>query len=254
MTHGFQTPVRSGLICLRAIILDLDGVVAETEDLHRQAYNLTFEEAGIPLRWSYQDYRDRLVLSAGSKLKEIPVPDGQVDASRFHSELYSRKRSSYIDLLNEVRLPPRPGVLRLIDEAFEAGVRVAIASTCDKEGALVILKGCLGTGRISKLSSIRAGNDALRRKPAPDIYLLALGDLGLPAPSCVAIEDTRHGLESAHGAGLWTLVTPSQYTVGDDFNQANLVVEDLDTGGISLERLDNELRKAAEEKMPQPAK
>jgi len=149
-------------------------------------------------------------------------------------------------LVHKVRLPPRPGIIRLIDEALEAGVLVGVASTCDKAGAFTILKGCLGEERLNRISSVRAGEDAQHRKPAPDIYLLALGDLGVPASSSIAIEDTRHGIESAHGAGLWTLVTPSQYTLGDDFSEAELVVEDLDVGVIDLQRLDRELRKVAD--------
>ena len=245
MTFRSPTPARNGIIRLRAIILDLDGVVAETEDLHRQAYNLTFEEAGLPQRWTYSDYRARLIQSAGSKLREIPIPSGLADPGSFHSGLYTRKRQHYINLVHKASLPARPGILRLIDEALEAGVQVGVASTCDKEGALHILKGCLGEQRLNSLSTVRAGNDAQRRKPAPDIYWLALNDLGVPAASCIAIEDTRHGVESALGAGLWTLVTPSQYTMGDDFSQASLVVEDLDMGGITIRFLDNELCRVA---------
>jgi len=246
MIDQSPTPVRSGIGYLRAVILDLDGVVAETEDLHRQAYNLTFEEAGVPIHWTYDDYRARLIQSAGSKLKEIPIPEGFSDPGSFHSGLYARKRQFYIDLVRKTRLPARPGIHRLLDEAFEAGTQVGIASTCDKEGAFHILKGCLGQQRLNRLSTVCAGEDAPKRKPAPDIYLLALHNLGVSASSCIAIEDTLHGLESALAAGLWTLVTPSQYTVGDDFTQANLVVEDLDKGGITIRFLDNQLWRAAE--------
>lgn len=245
MTQAFQTPARCGLTYLRALILDLDGVVAETEDLHRQSYNLTFEEAGLPNRWTYEDYRARLIQSAGSKLKEIPAPQGSNDPAAFHSHLYARKRFFYIQLVSQASLPPRPGIIRLLDEAFTLEVPVAIASTCDKDGALTILKGCLGVERLNRLAAVRAGNDAPRRKPAPDIYLLALQDLGVPASFCAAIEDTLHGVEASRGAGLWTLVTPSQYTVGDDFCHADLVVEDLEQGRVDLQRLDHELSLAS---------
>ncbi len=246
MTDGSTTPARGGLTYLRAIILDLDGVVAETEDLHRQAYNLTFEEAGLPNRWTYDDYRARLILSGGSKFKEVPAPEGSTDPNTFHAQLYARKRRHYIDLIGKTNLPPRPGILPLIDEALGTGILIGVASTCDKQGAITILKSCLGEERLSQLSSVRAGNDAPQRKPAPDIYLLAIHDLGVPASACVAIEDTLHGVEAAQRAGLWTLVTPSQYTVGDDFEHASRVVVDLEVGKVNLHWLDNELRKTKE--------
>jgi HAD superfamily hydrolase (TIGR01509 family) len=228
---------------LRGIILDLDGVVAETEDIHRQAYNAAFEEEGLPLRWSYQDYRARFTLSGGQKLADLPVPTGETPAV-YQGRLYQKKRQHYVRLLHAAPLPPRPGVLRLVDAALAADVRLAAASTCAREGALAILDRCLGPERVKRFAAIQAGDDAPRRKPAPDVYLQALQELNLPPEVCVAIEDSRHGIEAAKAAGLWTLATPSQYTLGDDFSAADLVVEDLDAGPITLERLDSEVRLA----------
>jgi HAD superfamily hydrolase (TIGR01509 family) len=224
---------------LKAIIFDLDGVIADTEDLHRQAYNKAFKEAGVNTCWSYQDYRDRLIKTAGSKLDEILPPDPQLDRVEFRKRLYTAKRSHYVKMLDEANLEPRPGVLRLIHEALAQGVNLAAASTCSREGAFAILDRVLGPELRKQFSAIRAGDDAKNRKPAPDIYLLALEAIGLPATACVAIEDTLHGLESAHGAGLCTLVTPSQYTIGDDFSHAECVVKDLEAGGVNLQMLDH---------------
>ena len=118
MTNRTLTRDTRRLVRLRAIILDLDGVVADTEDLHRQAYNLTFEEAGLPVKWTYEDYRARLILSAGSKLQEIAPPEGVVDREAYHKHLYDRKREHYVDLLRKGDLLPRPGIIRLVDEAL----------------------------------------------------------------------------------------------------------------------------------------
>lgn len=230
--------------CLRGIILDLDGVLADTEDLHRQAYNLAFGEAGIPLEWSYEDYRARLIQSAGSKLNSISIPKDVEDRSAFLDHLYQRKRKFYLDLIHRPDLQPRPGIIRLVDEALENGIALACASTCAREGAFAILEHCLGSRRVQLFRTIRAGDDAPRRKPAPDIYLLALKDLGLPPEACVAIEDSLHGLHAAQAAGLWTLVTPSQYTLGDDFSSAQKVVVDLEEGCISIHSLDRDLEKS----------
>lgn len=226
---------------LKGIIFDLDGVIADTEDLHRRAYNLAFEEANLGVRWSYQDYRDRLVLSGGKKLQTIEFPG---ESEEFRRRLYERKRFHYCRLLETEPLEPRPGVIRLVDEALSEGIPVAAASTCAREGALKILQEALGTERTSRFATIKAGDDAPRRKPAPDVYLLALSDLGVPAPYCVAIEDSRHGMLAAKSAGLWTLVTPSLYTRGDDFEEADCVVEDLETGPVTIPFLDEQVGKA----------
>ncbi|MCA9417155.1 MAG: HAD-IA family hydrolase [Candidatus Omnitrophica bacterium] len=237
-----------GMDFLKGLILDLDGVVADTEDLHRQAYNRVFEEQGIDLVWSEQDYRDRLIQTAGSKLKGVSQVENHPDPVEYQKELYERKRQVYLTLLADVRLPPRPGIVELIREALEHGVAVAAASTCAKEGAIAMLSHTLGEELLSSFSTIKAGEDAKNRKPAPDIYLMAIEGLGLEARDCVAIEDSVHGMESALAAGLCTVVTPSQYTRGDSFTGANWVVEDLSEEGVSIEALDRLLGETLEEK------
>ena len=237
-------PRTSHLQSLDCILFDLDGVIADTEDLHRQAYNRAFAEAGIPIHWSEADYRARLIQSAGTKLQTVEPPAGVSDPVAFRKQLYARKRELYLEILNTGDLEPRPGVVRLVTQALEADLVLGAASTCAKEGALAILNRTLGPSLTSRFATIKAGDDVKRRKPFPDIYLLAIESLGFPVERCVAIEDSRHGLESAKAAGLWTLVTPSRYTRGDDFSEADLVVEDLDRGEIDPERLDVALRRS----------
>lgn len=228
---------------LKGIIFDLDGVVAETEDLHRRAYNLAFEEAGLATRWSELDYKDRLSLSGGSKLTTVPIPEEIADPAAYRADLYGKKRNYYLHLLETENLPARPGVVRLIDLALSEGIRLGAASTCAKEGALAILDRAIGKTQRTRFRALRAGDDVAHRKPAPDIYLAALRDLELEPTDCVAIEDTQHGLEASAGAGLCTLVTPSQYTVGDAFPGAEDVVEDLAAGDVDLQYLENLLVK-----------
>ena len=223
---------------LKGLIFDLDGVIAETEDLHRQAYNRVFAESGIDRIWSEQDYRDRLAQTAGSKLEGIPEVMNHPDPEVFRKHLYERKREVYLELLSEASLPPRPGVVELLEEAVAEQIKLAVASTCAKEGALAMLSQTLGPDLVSRFTTLMAGEDARNRKPAPDIYLMALQGLGLPAKNCVAIEDTVHGLQAALDANLTTLITPSQYTQGDVFPGAAWVVEDLSSEEVSLSALD----------------
>lgn len=228
---------------LKGIVFDLDGVIADTEDFHRRAYNRAFEEIGLSTRWEFADYKARFTCSGGSKLADLPVPVATVEPESFRSELYQAKRRHFVRLLETAPLSPRPGVVRLVRQALDRGVLLGAASTCQKEGAAAILQRCLGPELAGGFGVVKAGEDAPRKKPAPDVYLLALADLGLPSSACVAIEDSRHGLEAAKAAGLWTLVTPSEYTRGDNFDLADRVVPDLEAGGITIDGLEEELAK-----------
>src|SRR5690606_5381416 len=84
-----------------------------------------------------------------------------------------------------------------------------------------------GQDRKAKFDFVHAGDVVAKKKPAPDIYLLALETLALPPQDCVVIEDSRNGLLAATGAGLPTLITTSTYTVDEDFTGAVKVVPEL---------------------------
>ena len=231
---------------LKGLIFDLDGVIADTEDLHRQAYNQVFDEYGFDVAWTEKDYRDRLIQTAGSKLNGLPQVENHRNPAEFRRALYERKRQVYLNLLSEVRLPPRPGILEIIQQAVDQGVILGAASTCAKEGAFSMIRQTLGKDLLNAFTTIKAGEDAENRKPAPDIYLMALEGLGLEARDCVAIEDSVHGMESALAAGLCTVVTPSQYTLGDDFSGAHWVIEDLSDDRLSIDDFDHLLAKVHE--------
>ena len=217
---------------LEGIIFDIDGVIAETENIHRMTYNATFEKVGIDVRWSPADYAALLVRVGWTKLRPVvetlDVPDGMAYINELHDikkELYG----SMLDQLgNEGKLVPRAGVIRLIREAVEAGTKLGLATVSSREGALKLLRYVLGESVLNEFSTFCAGCHVKRYKPAPDIYVLASARLGTDRTRTVAIEDTRHGLESAKCAGLKCVVTPSEYTAGQKFDGADLVVPDLD--------------------------
>ncbi len=85
----------------------------------------------------------------------------------------------------------------------------------------------MGPERKAKFDFVLAGDVVAKKKPAPDIYLLALETLGLPPHDCIVIEDSRNGLLAATGAGLPTLITISTYTADEDFHEAVKVVPEL---------------------------
>jgi beta-phosphoglucomutase-like phosphatase (HAD superfamily) len=223
---------------LRAIITDIDGVVAETEDYHRLAYNALFAEQGLDLVWEPADYIARLDQVGGAKFAEIMdwLRTPQDQRSPTKAALYARKSALFQEMVESAladgSLTARPGIRQLYTEATDAGLLLAAASTCVKPAALAILEGALGPDLFGRLVAVAAGADVERKKPAPDIYLLAAEMAGLDPRDCLAIEDTVHGVAAAVAAGLTCIATPSEYALDGDFSQAHLVLRDA--AGLQL--------------------
>ena len=123
-------------------------------------------------------------------------------------------------------LPVRPGVLRIIDEAMARGVRLGVCTTSNPKFIDAVLD-LFGAQRKAAFEFVHAGDCVPKKKPAPDIYLLALETLGLPANECMVVEDSRNGLLAATRAGIPTLVTTSTYTMEEYFTEATRVVPEL---------------------------
>ena len=221
----------------RALIFDCDGVLAETEkDGHRVAFNRTFEESGVPLRWGVAEYGSLLTIGGGKERMraaltpelrgrvQLPTDAGEVDA--LVQAWHRRKSALYRDIVAAGRLPGRPGVARLAAEALEAGWRLAVASTSRHESVQAVATHVFGAD-IAAEAQIYAGDVVARKKPAPDIYLHAASQLGVSVRDCVAIEDSPIGCISAVSAGMVCVITESEYTGGEAFEGAALVVTGL---------------------------
>lgn len=217
---------------LEGIVFDVDGVIVETENIHRMAYNAMFKKSGIDVEWSPADYAERLAEVHGRKLQPIVEKLALEDKADCVKRLHGVKKRCYEELLDQLGsegdLLPRPGVVRLIQEALENDVRLGLATVSPREGATKLLRYVLGESLLNEFSAFCTGYDVKKTKPAPDIYLAATARLDTDGARTVAIEDTQHGLESAKRAGLVCVVTPSEYTVGGRFEAADLVVADLD--------------------------
>ena len=218
---------------IKALIFDCDGVLVDTErDAHRVGFNRAFKEFGIDAEWDVELY-GKLLLVAGGKermrayFEEYGWPEG-ADTDEAKTDLilklHLKKTEITSDLVSD--LPVRPGILRIIDEAIEAGVKLGVCTTSNPKFIDAVLD-LFGAERKAKFDFVHAGDVVAKKKPAPDIYLLALETLGLPANECMVIEDSRNGLRAALGAGLPTLVTTSTYTVEEDFTGAAKVVPEL---------------------------
>jgi HAD superfamily hydrolase (TIGR01509 family) len=218
---------------LKALIFDCDGVLVDTErDAHRPGFNRAFAEHGIDAEWSVELYA-KLLLTAGGKERmvvyfdEFGWPEG-ADTDEAKKELILALHQTKTRITSEIvaELPVRPGVLRIIDEARAAGVRLGVCTTSNPKFIDAVLD-LFGTERKAAFEFVHAGDVVAKKKPAPDIYLLALETLGLPASDCVVVEDSRNGLLAATRAGIATLVTMSTYTHEEDFTEAARVVSEL---------------------------
>jgi HAD superfamily hydrolase (TIGR01509 family) len=233
---------------MTALVFDCDGVLAESERYgHLLAFNRAFAEFGLPIQWWEEEYGEKLQVSGGKErvatmltpelVQATGLPADPEGQRRWLASFHERKSSIFRELVAG-RLPPRPGVVRLVDAALAAGWALAVASTASDESVRVILDTVLGHRRAAAFT-VLAGDVVAAKKPDPSIYLLALDRLGTTPEETVVIEDSGNGLRAATAAGLACVVTVSSFTQGDDFTRAALVVSGLGDPGEPMEVLAN---------------
>ena len=212
-----------------ALIFDVDGTLAETEEAHRHAFNAAFAEAGLDWHWDQDRYRRLLDVTGGKErirfhqeLAGLSVLDDAAVA-----RLHARKTALYVAHVDGGRLGLRPGIARLITQARAADIPLAIATTTSLANVESLLRATLGDGAPGWFAAIGAGDMVARKKPAPDIYRHVLDRLGVDPKRSVAFEDSVNGLDAARAAGLPTLVTVSRYTDDQQFTGALAVLDHL---------------------------
>ena len=238
---------------LKAILFDVDGTLADTEALgHRPAYNRAFRELGLEFRWGPKLYRKLLQQQGGrERLKyffshyEPPLgahaEEAKANPDAWAARLHELKSHFFKRYMRRGRVPLRAGIARLMREAVQGGVQLAIVTNASQKTLQPVLKYSMGPELASAITVIASGEEVKHKKPAPDVYLLAMQRLGVQASECVALEDSEMGLEAAAAAGARVVVTINSDTVEQDFTEAALVVSSLGEPGAPTRVLKGQL-------------
>ncbi len=220
---------------LRALIFDVDGTLADTErDGHRVAFNAAFAEHGLPWHWDEALYGELLQVAGGvermahyaRRHRGLALADDELAA--LLKRLHASKTRHYVQRVGAGAVRLRPGVERLVREARQAGLRLAIATTTTRDNVIALLEATLGADAPRWFQVMGTAQEVAAKKPDPAVYRWVLARLGLDADAALAFEDSGHGVSAATAAGLRCIVTPTAYSAGDDFTAAVVRLADLD--------------------------
>ena len=219
---------------LKALLFDVDGTLADTErDGHRIAFNRAFAQAGLDWDWPDELYGRLLDISGGKERMEhylrnyIATGEPQPELLALIPDLHAIKNRYYWEMLDRGEIGLRPGVARLLREAREAGLRLAIATTTTGDNVRSLLRNTLGAEAEGWFELIASADEVSDKKPSPAVYEYCLMRLGLAPEECIAFEDSENGLAATRGAGIPVIITVNGYTQHGDYREAELVLDAL---------------------------
>ena len=214
---------------IKALIFDQDGVIIDTErDGHRVAFNRTFKEFGFKFDWDVEHYHRLLQIAGGKERmkhhlheKGFGVEVKPEEEEELIKKLHKRKTDLFIELIESGELPLRPGVKRIMKEAMGKGLKLGICTTSNEKAAQAVAYKIL---KDIKFDFVLAGDIVSKKKPDPEIYLLALSKTGLKPEQCIVIEDSRNGVLAAKAAGMHVVTTTNGYTEKEDLRESDIIV------------------------------
>lgn len=220
-------------MALEALIFDLDGTFVDTDELHRRAFNQAFLEFELGFDWKPDLYEKLLSVSGGAdRIRHFidGAPLSQEQKLALHAvvpAVHREKTRIYGEMLSDNAAKLRSGVRRLMGEARQAGLRIGVVATSASANMQPLILSVLGREGASDIRAFVSADRVSRKKPAPDIYLLAASMLDVPPERCVAFEDSTNGVLAAKAAGIFTIATPSRWTRSQDFSRADICLSEL---------------------------
>ncbi len=218
---------------LEALVFDVDGTLADTEEAHRRAFNAAFRVHGLDWDWTPEVYGVLLNVAGGKErlthwVGSLAVAPEERDRLRGQvPEIHATKTREFAGLVAQGELRPRTGIARLIGEARGRGVPLGIASTTTLANVEALVPALLGEEALSWFDVVAVGDVVPRKKPAPDIYQLAVRRLGAAPEHCAAFEDSDLGVRAARAAGLFTVAVCTRWTREHDLSSAHLQLPSL---------------------------
>lgn len=202
---------------IKGIILDLDGLISDTERLHQKAYQDAFRELGIEL--------------SGKTYQKIWIQDGnglvyflkQINRQDLEIEKIRNLKKKYYDIYLETDLNPMPYAIEFI-EHFYGKVPMAVASASLKRDVKKVLE---IFDIIKYLEFYLTYDDVTKSKPDPEIWLMAAERLGLKPEECICLEDAEKGIIAANRANIPVIAIPNEYTKNNNFESADFHFKNL---------------------------
>ena len=204
-------------IVIKAIIFDMDGVIVNSEPLHKKAYDQMFKAVGINVSNElYESFTGQSTISICKSL-----------CQKFHlentpQELVSLKRK-YFKLIfeNDDNLSLIDGVEAIIKEYYENGLTMVLASSA----SMITINNVFTRFDLDKYFVAKhSGADLKASKPHPEIFLNAAKSSGFNANECVVIEDSTNGIKAANSANIYCIGYNSEHSHNQDFSTANKVI------------------------------
>ncbi len=214
---------------LKAVLFDMDGVIVDTEPLHRKAYFSTFDDLEIEV--SEELYTS---FTGASTKKVCTTLIERFQLTQSHEELALIKRKYFRHFFyNDTDFNLLPGVKSLIENYFDNNIKLVLASSASMVTIdMVFEKFDLEKYFIGKIS----GADLKESKPHPEIFLLASEIANEPKGNCMVIEDSTNGIIAAHYAEIFCTAYKSEHSVGQNYEKANLVISDFSE--IEVEKIE----------------
>ncbi|MGB7537195.1 MAG: HAD family phosphatase [Anaerolineales bacterium] len=187
---------------IRAVILDMDGLMLDTEPMSQAGWIQTFHERGLSFR---EDQFQALIgLNVIDARRMIT---GWYGADFPFDEVYARKIVAVDEIIARDGIPLKPGLVEFLTAVDSLGLRKAVATSTSRKRAMykLNLSGVPGT-----IETLAGGDEAAHGKPAPDLFLLAAQRLGIPPAECLAFEDSDPGVLAARAAGMRVVIIPDR--------------------------------------------
>lgn len=219
-------------MALKAIILDVDGTMAETADVKRAAFNQAFAEIGLDWVWGRIVFQQILnsTLQGGEAAYYARVrhPDLAIALQQNGAlaQINRRQQMIYRSLLEAGAAQLRPGIARLMAEAVSGRVKLALCSNGPRQEFETLLYNRFGREMVDALAASVSSEDVKVATPV-QAYQLCLKRLALSPQDVVVIEDSAAGCAAAARLGMTVIATPGQYSIADHFRDAALVISDL---------------------------